>query len=105
MKIELLYFAGCPTYKRAEELLKEVLEDIRAEASVEVKKIDSPEQAEAEKFLGSPSIRVNGVDIDPAARESFDFGLKCRIYHTAQGLRGWPDKEMISLAIVSNKRT
>ena len=43
-----------------------------------------------ERFLGSSTLRVDGVDIDPGAGERTDYGLKCRLYPTEEGLRGAP---------------
>ncbi len=80
MKIEFLYFDGCPSHENAEQFLNEVLAETQTQARVEKKNITSYEKAVFEKFLGSPSIRIDGVDIDPIARTSSDYGLKCRIY-------------------------
>ena len=99
MQIELLYFDGCPSYKRAEQLLNEALAEMQTEAEVLKKNIINDDMATAERFLGSPSIRIDGVDVDPVVRTSTDFGLKCRIYQIDQGIRGWPSKHMIKQAI------
>jgi len=48
------------------------------------------EAAERERFLGSPSVRVNQEDIEPGAEERRDFGMKCRLYVTPDGLSGLP---------------
>jgi hypothetical protein len=46
--------------------------------------VDTPEDAERERFLGSPTVRVNGRDVDPGAGERTDYGLKCRIYRSTE---------------------
>jgi hypothetical protein len=81
--IELLYFDGCPSHER----LLPVVEQLAAEtgAMLQVRRVESPEVAESERFLGSPTIRINGVDVDPTAPERTDFGLKCRIYRSDDG--------------------
>lgn len=99
LDIEFLYFDGCPSYKRAEELLDEALRETNVEARVDKKTIESDEMAVAERFLGSPTIRINGVDVYPPARDSADYALKCRLYRTDQGFLGWPTKEMLIEAI------
>jgi hypothetical protein len=53
----------------------------RAGAEVRQRRIETAEEAERERFLGSPTIRVNGRDIDPGAKDRTDYGLKCRLYH------------------------
>jgi hypothetical protein len=51
--------------------------------------------AQRERFLGSPTVRVDGRDIEPGAEDRDDYGLKCRLYRTDAGLRGTPDDEWI----------
>lgn len=91
MKIQVLYFEDCPNYKAAVELVERTADQMRVSADIELVYIDSPESANANRFLGSPTIRVEGVDIDPAARDQNDFGLSCRRY----GSSGVPAREMI----------
>ena len=43
-----------------------------------------------EHFLGSPTVRVDGRDVEPGAEQRQDFGMKCRLYATPDGLRGTP---------------
>jgi hypothetical protein len=66
-----------------------------------VEKIDvqSEEEAKERRFLGSPSIRVNGLDVNEATREATDYALKCRVYQTKEGLLGWPSKDMVLKAL------
>ena len=94
MKIEILYFDGCPNYAPALERLKAVLhrEGLPAEISEVVVKDESA--ARELKFIGSPAIRVDGFDIEPAARHVEDSGFACRRYPG-----GLPSEEMIRLAL------
>ena len=57
------------------------------------------EAAEGERFLGSPTVRVDGEDIEPDAGERSPFGLKCRPYATPEGLRGLPPDEWVLAAL------
>ena len=100
--IELLYFAGCPSH---EQLLPTV-ERLAAETGAElrVRAVETPEDAEAERFLGSPSVRVDGVDIDPGAHERTDFGLKCRIYRSEGVQSAVPPEEWISRRLRKRER-
>ncbi len=88
MKIEVLYFNGCPSHER---LLGSV-RDLAAEhgAELEQRHIRTLEQAEEERFLGSPSVRINGLDVEPGAGDRTDFGLKCRLYRSSDGQSGLP---------------
>ena len=58
-----------------------------------LQKIDDPEQAQREHFLGSPSILVNGVDLWPEERKNYSFS--CRVYQTPTGMKGSPTVEML----------
>ncbi|HEY6073265.1 MAG TPA: hypothetical protein VIV15_07720 [Anaerolineales bacterium] len=93
MKIQLLYFTGCPSWQQAignlEAALKE--EDITAEP--ELIRVDSESEADRLKFLGSPHFRVNGVDLWPEKRDQY--ALNCRLYPTPEGMRGVPTVPMI----------
>ncbi len=99
MRIELLYFDGCPSYAELLPRLRELLagEGIREE--VELRRVETPEEAERERFLGSPTIRIDGEDVDPAARERDDFGLECRLYRTEDGLVRTPPEAWIRAAL------
>ena len=99
LKIELLYFEGCPHFKETFRILKEVLKEESLPSSVVQICIDTDEEAERFKFLGSPTVRVNGVDVDPAVRETTDFGFRCRLYWLNGKATPHPPKEMIREAI------
>lgn len=91
MLIEILYFDGCPNHERLAEHLPRLLERAGISAKIVLRNVADDEHAQRERFLGSPTFRVNGRDIDPGANQRNDYGLKCRIYHTAAGLTGPPD--------------
>jgi hypothetical protein len=61
------------------------------------------EQAQRARFLGSPAIRVGGRDVDPGAARRSDFGLKCRICQTPEGLTGLPPDQWILDALARNQ--
>ena len=88
--IEILYFDGCPNHDGLEEHLRAMLAETGEAVPITSRRIESAEQAEQECFLGSPTIRVNGVDVDPAASDRDAYGLMCRVYATDDGLRGTP---------------
>lgn len=99
MTIELLYFAGCPSYKALLPRLRQILDQERIDEEIELRQVESAEQAESERFLGSPTLRVDGRDVDPGAEARDDFGLKCRLYRTEVGLEGTPPDEWIIAAL------
>jgi hypothetical protein len=70
-------------------------------AVADVKDVDAtdPAVAEAERFPGSPSIRINGVDVEPGFMDPGDYTPRCRIYWTQRGASGIPEREWIESAI------
>jgi hypothetical protein len=90
MKVELLYFDGCPSYERLLPRLRELVAEADPGAGVELRRVETIVEAERERFLGSPTVRVDGRDVDPGAGERGDFGMKCRLYKTAEGLGPLP---------------
>ncbi len=99
MKVELLYFEGCPSHDALLPRLRVLLEEAGHEGGVELRRVESPEAATAECFLGSPTLRVNGRDVEPGAAQRTDFGLKCRLYRTDAGLLGQPPAEWVASAL------
>jgi hypothetical protein len=100
MKIELLYFDGCPNHEALLPRLRGLLNAGAAEdIAIELVRVEDPDAAEAERFLGSPTVRIDGQDVEPGADERTDFGLKCRLFATPDGLRGVPADEWVLHAL------
>ena len=98
MRMEILYFDGCPTYGAAVKTLRKVLADEGVQAEVELVAVNTDKAARSLRFPGSPTIRVDGRDLFPTP-EREDWGLGCRIYATPQGLKGSPTAEMFEEAL------
>ncbi len=99
MKAELFYFDGCTAYQTALKHLKEVIREKNLDAGVKMIKIEGDQQALASRFLGSPSIRINGLDVEPGAEKIKDFSMRCRLYLEDDEMSEWPSKKMIRSAI------
>jgi hypothetical protein len=99
VKLEVLYFDGCPGHEALMPRLRELMARAGIDAPIEVKHVESAEAAERERFLGSPTLRVNGQDVDPTAGERTDYGLKCRLYPSADRLRGTLPDEFVVAAL------
>jgi len=98
MRVEVLYFDGCPTYRVAEKTLREVLAQEDAEAEVELVAVNTDEEARRLRFPGSPTIRVDGEDLFPVP-DQVGHALGCRMYATPEGLRGLPTAEMVRASL------
>lgn len=99
MRVEVLYFDGCPHHEALLPRLRETLALAGVCAEVEMRRIADDNAAQRERFLGSPTVRVNGHDVEPDAEQRTDFGLKCRLYRTPAGLSGQPDDELLQSAM------
>ena len=86
MKIEVLYVPNCPNHALAIQRLSEVLTAEKIEANLSEVLVSSAAMAHALKFPGSPTIRINGNDIEPQTEERPSFGLMCRLYSDAGGV-------------------
>jgi hypothetical protein len=99
MRIDLLWWEGCPSHAETLEDLNRILEEEGAEAQVELIEIETDEQALAERFPGSPTIRIDGDDAVPAP-EGEPFSLTCRVYRLRDGrVSPTPDPEDLRKAV------
>lgn len=95
MIVEVLYFDGCPNHEALVPHLEQLLRSAKVPATIALRRIDDDEAAQQARFLGSPTVRVDGRDVEPGAEGRGDFGLKCRLYRDASGLRGAPLDEWV----------
>lgn len=102
MRIEVLYFDDCPNHEQLLEHLPRLLEREGIDAEIALHRVPDAEHAQRERFLGSPTIRVHGLDVDPGAAHRSDYGLKCRLYPTPAGLRGLPPDQWILDALAGD---
>lgn len=93
MKIEILYFDGCPSWEAGLKNLQTALQEEGLSASVEMVKVESDEDAARLKFLGSPHFRVDGMDLWYEERDVYS--LSCRVYPTPEGVKGYPTVQML----------
>lgn len=99
--VEVLSFDGCPHTEGALELVRRVIAETGIGATV--CRVDVPDSAAAAalRFLGSPTIRVNGHDIEPGAGERDDYVLSCRIYRSGAGITGEPNEQWLRDALLT----
>jgi hypothetical protein len=99
MKIELLYLDDCPNWRQTWEDIATVLHGHHLVVDIDLIKVTSAEEAEQMAFSGSPTVRVDGFDVDPDAPTS-GFGLGYRIYAVEEDEpEERPPKEWIAAAL------
>jgi hypothetical protein len=99
MRVELLWWEGCPSHPETLADLQSILADEGVHREVETVQVVSDDQARAERFAGSPTIRIDGEDIFPCP-EAEPFSLTCRVYRLRDGRPSpTPDPEDLREAI------
>lgn len=94
MKIELLVFEGCPNAEPARALLKDCMTSLGISQAITEVQVDTHELAKLMAFPGSPTLRVDDIDVDPAMRPA-EGSLTCRTYWVGGKPQGLPDKRWV----------
>lgn len=113
--LEVLYFQGCPHFETFVPHLRRLLTDHGITTPIFLTSVNDDEDARRHRFLGSPSVRVGGHDVDATvadggqsslvgeAEGNARFGMQCRLYVTADGGRsGTPQDQWILDALTQN---
>jgi hypothetical protein len=96
--VTLLYFDGCANWRTADDNLRAALGEAGlTTAEVHYRRVETVEEAEALRFVGSPTLLIDGID--PFSDPQASVGLSCRLYRTASGLAGVPSIEQIRAAL------
>lgn len=98
-QIELLYMEGCPNRYPAYKTLMNALQKCGLDTSIDQVLVSNDEEAQRFSFLGSPTIRINGQDVEANPGATDDYYLHQRLYLTKEGFRGYPSQEMILSAL------
>jgi hypothetical protein len=99
VRIEFFFWEGCPSHPEAKELLEDVLAERGIDVPIEIHEIRTKEEAVANAFPGSPTIRIEGRDVDPAGAEEPP-ALTCRVYRFPDGrVSPVPSREQLEEAL------
>ena len=98
--IEILAREDCPSRGMAIAVVERVVAETGVSARIEVVDVTSEEQAQARRFPGSPTVRVEGRDVDQRVNGRTEFTLADRVYRTDRGLAGWPDAAWVREALL-----
>jgi hypothetical protein len=99
MLIEVLYFDGCPNHERILAKVRRLVDELDIDTEVRAIRIVDAQDAERKRFLGSPTLRVDGIDVEAGADEWTDYVLACRVYRTGRGYAGEPDERWLRAAL------
>ncbi len=96
MKIEVLHVPNCPNHAVALERLRQILSAEGFQKYVNEVLVNDAAMAQSLKFLGSPTIRINGQDVEPQSEQASSCGLMCRLYSDGSGA---PSQDSLRAAI------
>lgn len=97
--VQLLWWRGCPSWEEALAIVREEMNAAGIDpSSLDLREIRTDRDAELEGFVGSPTIRVDGSDVDPPRDQPI--GLTCRVYRLRDGrISPLPDRELVRTAL------
>lgn len=98
-EVELLWFADCANHPAARQMLEEVIGEFAPGTTIQDVDATDPATAARLRFPGSPTIRIDGRDVDPTYVDPEDYTPRCRLYRTSDGLHGLPDRRWIEAAL------
>lgn len=100
MKVEYFYFPDCLSHAEGLTRLKKVLAEKGLNPEIEITCVTSDEQAQELDFIGSPTILIDGRDVDPQGRKGQSHALTCRVYRLEDGRYSpLPSEQMIRKAL------
>ncbi len=98
--VEILYFDGCPNHHPAIALVERISHELGIDPKLRLLNVPDQQAAQRLRFLGSPTIRVGGFDVDPQTAERDDYAISCRIFRTEAGVSGQPDERWVREALL-----
>ena len=99
--VDILYFDTCPGWRTAVARVTQVVAEggLGDEVVVRAIPIETEAEAHAHRFVGSPTVRIDGRDLDPTVEDFTSFGLQCRLYDNQGRLEGLPPTNWIRKAL------
>lgn len=99
-RVELLYWLECPSWRRALADLERAMSEAGLDpGAIEMREVNTDAEAEAIGFLGSPSIWVDGDDVEPGPEGAEPAGLACRVYRRGDRVSPLPDPAAVRAAL------
>jgi hypothetical protein len=98
--IEVLYVEGCPNYQGALALVERVRAELGIDAELRTSLIVDEAAAERARFPGSPTVRVDGRDVEPGPEPAAEYTVGCRLYRLEHRFAGQPEERWVHEALL-----
>jgi hypothetical protein len=98
--IEVLYVQDCPHFPATLGLVERVRAELGIDAELRPSLILDQVAAEQTRFPGSPTVRVNGGDVEPGSELVTEYLVGCRLYRLEHRLAGQPEERWIRQALL-----
>lgn len=98
--IDVLYVEGCPNYRGALALVERVRAELGIDAELRTTLISDQPAADQARFPGSPTVRVDGLDVEPGSEPPAEYTLACRLYRLEHRFAGQPDERWVRQALL-----
>lgn len=99
--VELLWCDGCPNYRKTFGMIEGVAIELGVEASIKMVQVEDETIGRRYGFPGSPTVRVDGHDIEPSSGPCEDYTLRCRVYTVDGHLTGLPERSWLRDALAA----
>jgi hypothetical protein len=98
--VEVLYVQDCPHYPEALALVERVRAELGIDAELRTTLIVDQAAAEQARFAGSPTVRVDGHDVEPGSEPATEYVLGCRLYRLEHRFAGQPEERWVREALL-----
>ena len=98
--IEVLYVQDCPHYRGTLALVELVRTELGIDAELRTSLIVDQAAAEQARFPGSPTVRVDGRDVEPGSEPATEYIVGCRLYRLEHRFAGQPEARWIRQALL-----
>jgi hypothetical protein len=98
--IEVLYVQDCPHYQETLALVEQVRTELGLDAELRTTLIVDQAAAQQARFGGSPTVRVDGRDVEPGSEPATEYVLGCRLYRLEHRFAGQPGERRVREALL-----
>jgi hypothetical protein len=98
--IEVLYVQDCPHYPATLALVERVRAEVGIDTELRISLIDDQAAAVQAQFPGSPTVRVDGHDVEPGSEPATEYIVACRLYRLEHRFAGQPEERWVREALL-----